>query len=186
MSAKQGEVDATASQVKQKGGSVHKPPEDIPGYGRFAVVADPHGAVFNIMTPIGEGRAAPVAGTPGTAAWNELFAGDLEADFAFYSGLFGWQKSTPIDMGQMGLYQLFSTQVGGNAVGAMMARPPQVPAPVWAYYFNTDDVDAAADRVRRAGGQVTMEPHDVPGGSRVLQCTDPQGAAFGLVQPARG
>lgn len=36
------------------------------------------------------------------------------------------------------------------------------------------------------GGQVTMEPHDVPGGSRVLQCTDPQGAAFGLVQPARG
>lgn len=131
---------------------MHKPPEDIPGYGRFAVVADPHGAVFNIMTPIGEGRAAPVAGTPGTAAWKELFAGDLEADFAFYSDLFGWQKSTPIDMGQMGLYQLFSTQVGGNAMGAMMARPPQVPAPVWAYYFNTDDVDAAADRVRRAGG----------------------------------
>lgn len=180
------DVDAMAARLLEKGGSVHKSPQDIPGYGRFAVVADPHGALFNIMAPNGEGRSAPAPGTPGTPAWNELFAGDLESDFAFYSDLFGWQKSTPVDMGGMGIYQLFSTRVGGEAIGAMMGRLPQVPAPVWSYYFNTDDVHAAADRVRQAGGQVTMEPHDVPDGSRVLQCTDPQGAAFGLVQQAKG
>src|SRR3954471_5722931 len=33
------DVDATAGRVKQAGGTIHKLPEDIPGIGRFAVVA---------------------------------------------------------------------------------------------------------------------------------------------------
>jgi hypothetical protein len=35
--------------------------------------------------------------------------------------------------------------------------------------------------VTRAGGAVVMAPMDVPGGSRVVQATDPQGANFALV-----
>src|SRR3954464_12155051 len=40
------DVDAYAQRVKAAGGTVHKPPADIPGVGRFAVVADPQGANF--------------------------------------------------------------------------------------------------------------------------------------------
>ena len=40
--------DATVARLVEKGGQVHMPAMDI-GPGRFAVVADPWGAVFNVM-----------------------------------------------------------------------------------------------------------------------------------------
>ena len=43
------DCDDAATRVTDLGGEVHVPPTDIPGVGRFAVVADPHGAVFSIM-----------------------------------------------------------------------------------------------------------------------------------------
>ena len=43
------DVDAYAARVKAAGGSVRRAPEDIPGVGRFAVVADPHGAGFMLF-----------------------------------------------------------------------------------------------------------------------------------------
>ncbi|RIK05416.1 MAG: glyoxalase [Acidobacteria bacterium] len=52
------DCDATAEKVKELGGSVIVPPMDIPP-GRFAVVADPAGASFSIMTTKGDLRAAP-------------------------------------------------------------------------------------------------------------------------------
>ncbi|MBJ7609649.1 MAG: VOC family protein [Candidatus Dormibacteraeota bacterium] len=38
--------DQTADRVKELGGTVNMPARDIPGMGRFTVVADPQGAVF--------------------------------------------------------------------------------------------------------------------------------------------
>ena len=50
------DVDAVARQVTGKGGSIHHGPEDIPGIGRFAVAADPQGAVFVLFKGEGEPR----------------------------------------------------------------------------------------------------------------------------------
>ena len=44
------DCDAAAEKVTSLGGVVHRPPADIPGTGRFAVVQDPQGGVFNIIT----------------------------------------------------------------------------------------------------------------------------------------
>jgi predicted enzyme related to lactoylglutathione lyase len=41
-------------------------------------------------------------------------------------------------------------------------------------------VDEAANRVRETGGQVINGPMDVPGGDRIAQCLDPQGAMFAV------
>ncbi|MBN9509107.1 MAG: VOC family protein [Alphaproteobacteria bacterium] len=178
------DVDAYASRVTAAGGTVHKAPEDIPGVGRFAVVADPHGAGFILFKGAGEPPPAAAApGTPGTAGWHELHGGDQPSDFAFYSGLFGWTKADAMDMGAMGVYQLFAA--GGMPVGGMMTKMPGTPAPHWLYYFNVDAIDAAAARVRQRGGQVVLEPTEVPGGSWIIQCVDPQGARFALVAPRR-
>lgn len=40
------DADAKAAEVTKAGGSMIAPPADIPGTGRFAVCADPQGAVF--------------------------------------------------------------------------------------------------------------------------------------------
>jgi len=93
--------------------------------------------------------------------------------------VFGWQKGEAHDMGPMGTYQLFS--VGGMPIGGMFNKPPVVPATFWIYYINVDAVEPAAVRVKAGGGQIANGPMEVPGGSWIVQCKDPQGATFALV-----
>jgi uncharacterized protein len=56
-----------------------------------------------------------------------------------------------------------------------------LPVPFWLYYFNINDIEAAAKRVEAAGGQILYGPTAVPGGSLIIHCTDPQGAVFALL-----
>jgi uncharacterized protein len=87
-----------------------------------------------------------------------------------------------MDMGPMGTYQLFTRQ--DRQIGGMMNKPKEMAnvPPNWQIYFRVPDVDAAAERIKGAGGQVINGPMDVPDGDRVLNALDPQGAAFGLHQ----
>src|SRR5215813_13177 len=173
------DVDDYAERVKQAGGAVLRAPADIPGIARFAVVADPHGAVFNLIKGFSDAPPKwPAPGTPGQTGWRELYAGDGESAFAFYSGLFGWTKAAAHDMGPMGIYQLFS--IDGEVSGGMMTKCEDVPSPRWLYYFNVDDIDAATARVTENGGKILHGPMEVPGGSWIVQCIDPQGALFAL------
>ena len=83
----------------------------------------------------------------------------------------------------MGIYQLFAA--GGVTIGGMMTKPATVPAPFWLYDFNVEGIDAAKDRVRAGGGLIIHGPHEVPGGSWIVHCLDPQGVVFALVAPRR-
>ena len=173
------DLDEALAELAAAGGGVHRAPEAIPDVGRFAVVHDPQGAPFTLFTPSEAGRVMPSPGRrPGEIGWHELHATDLDAAFEFYSGLFGWTRETAIDMGPMGTYQLFAT--GGDAVGGMMRNVGGLPGPLWIYYFIVDGVAAAVARVAAAGGQVVQPPREVPGGSWIAQCVDPQGALFAL------
>jgi hypothetical protein len=174
------DVDAYAKRIKEAGGAIHREPEDIPDVGRFAVAADPGGAVFLIFKPGSDESPVqhdPMA--PGYVGWNELYAEDLDREFAFYSRLFGWTKDTAMDMGPMGTYQIVA--MAGTPSGGMMKRPPQVPHACWNYYIGVDSIEAAAARVKARGGQVLMGPQEVPGGAFVIQARDPQGAHFALI-----
>jgi uncharacterized protein len=175
------DINARAQRVKEAGGYVHREPWDIPTVGRIGVFADPHGAVFCMITPEMTGDPPPPVppGTPGHTGWHELHAGDREEDYAFYANLFGWTKAEAHDMGPMGIYQLFAT--GAQPVGGMMTKTKETPAPFWLYYFNVGNIDEAATRVAAAGGKILNGPHEVPGGSWILQGQDPQGAMFALV-----
>ena len=78
------DVDATARQVQQLGGKVHRQPADIPTVGRFAMVADPQGAVFAIFTP--STPAPPDTDRRpdvGDFSWQELLTTDWQAAWDF-------------------------------------------------------------------------------------------------------
>ena len=178
------DVDAHAARVTATGGTVHRAPQDIPDVGRCCVVSDPNGAAFILFRSMGGAphpRAAPMA--PGHVGWHELQTEDLEGAFAFYAALFGWTQAEAVDMGAMGLYQTFAT--GGAAVGGMMKKMPGVPLPFWLYYFNVVALDAAVTRVTQGGGELLMAPQQVPGGSWIIQCLDPQRAMFAMVASQR-
>ena len=174
------DVDAEVKRVAAAGGAIKRPPTDIPNVGRFAVVADPGGAVFLLFKPNSTEEPKPVAPmTPGHIGWHELMAGDLDREFKFYSGLFGWTKDRAVDMGPMGLYQTFAT--GGAACGGMMKICAEVPHPAWNYYIVVDSVAAAADCAFTRGGKVLNGPMEVPGGAWIVQTLDPQGAHFAMI-----
>jgi predicted enzyme related to lactoylglutathione lyase len=184
------DTDAAANRVVQAGGSLHMGPADIPNVGRFAMVADPGGAVFQLMTPImpEEAPPAPTPNAPGHVGWHELYAADgQEAAFAFYSEQFGWTTAQMMDMGecdgQPGSYRIFAA--GGEPIGAMMNKPAEAPIGAWQFYFTVDAIDAAVGRIQAGGGTVLMGPMAVPDDNWIVMATDPQGANFALVAPKR-
>ncbi len=173
------DVDAAAAKVTASGGRLYVPPTDIPNVGRFAIAADPHGGTLALFKSANPDQDMPAdQEKPGHVGWNELHAGDLATDFDFYSGLFGWKKMDAMDMGEMGVYQMFG--IDDVMLGGMMNKMPDMPVPFWSYYFNVGNIDEGTERVKAAGGQITFGPDAVPGDRFILMGMDPQGAAFAL------
>lgn len=173
------DVDATTAQATELGATVLMPPMDIPNMGRFSVIQDPQGPV--IATWKAFSGAGGHDGPPelGEFSWNELTTGDHEAAFDFYHQLFGWQKLAPMDMGPMGIYQLYGRT--DMPLGGMFNKTADMPGPPsWLYYIRVPDVHEGAKKVVELGGQLLMDPMEVPGGDWIVPCMDPQGAAFAL------
>ena len=178
------DVDASLAAVEAAGGKALMPAMDIEMAGRIAMVADPNGAPFYIMTP----KPPPGASGESTAfspsllgrcAWNELMGADQQAAVDFYTGLFGWSLPEPMDMGEMGKYQFIEHD--GVPIGAIMRKPEQAPVSAWTHYFRVADINAAKAAVEAGGGTIMLDVMEVPGGDWIIQGTDPQGAFFALV-----
>ncbi|MBA4492355.1 VOC family protein [Paracoccus sp. S1E-3] len=188
------DCDATATQITATGGKVLKAPADVPGTGRFAVAADPQGAVFGILQPdMSQMTPEQIAKAQTTGAfdqkkaghgnWNELMTSDPEAGFAFYADLFGWTKGEAMPMGAMGTYQLF--QRNGVDIGAVQGLG-DAPVPVWLPYFGMNgSMTAIIAAIKAAGGKVHHGPAEVPGPAWIAVAQDPQGAWFALVGPEK-
>lgn len=175
------DIDAKTAELKEAGGTVFREPEEVSEIGKFAAVADPQGAPFQLFQPSGEQPDKPKPPTPGTIGWHELNSSNWENAFSFYSKLFDWTKDQAMDMGPMGTYQLFAA--GSDAIGGMMNSQDPSRPPNWQFYICVDNITAAEDRVKSKGGQILFGPQEVPGGAWILQCLDPQGAMFCLVGP---
>lgn len=172
------DVDGTAAKVKRLGGKILAAPMDIPNVGRFAVATDPQGAAFNLFKPLQGGQPA-ASREPGHVGWHELHTSDWPKAFEFYAELFGWTKADAMDMGAMGIYQLFG--INNVPAGAMFNSPAAQAARYWLFYFIVGDIDAAGKRLSEGGGKIMQGPMQVPGGDWIIQAADPQGAAFALV-----
>jgi predicted enzyme related to lactoylglutathione lyase len=183
------DVDSAVASVGTAGGKTLMPAFDIPGIGRIALLADPQGAPFYVMTPTpppgmpkGKSDAFSVD-QPQHVRWNELSTTDSDAAVAFYTGRFGWTQEGEMDMGEIGKYRFI--QQGGTVIGAIMPKMPQVPVSTWTYYIGVDDIGRATTAVQAGGGKITHGPQEIPGGEFSLNGIDPQGAAFGLVGPRK-
>lgn len=113
----------------------------------------------------------------GEYAWVDLNAKDLEAQTAFYEGLFGWEHAdVPIGEGQV--YRVFyldgHTVTAAHQTAAELAGQG-VPS-AWNVYVAVDDVDATVERAIQLGGGEAMPAMDVMGTARTAAILDPTGA----------
>jgi predicted enzyme related to lactoylglutathione lyase len=173
-------IDQAIANVQQLGGKTLSPPIDVPNVGRMRTMLDPQGAMFSLIEPAPGSPDTPE--TPpdiGATSWHELYTTDAPAAMKFYSGMFGWKQTQEMDMGPMGKYYIFGRKFD---LGGMMNKAPemaQVP-PFWGFYFRVQDVHQGAERVKANGGKILNGPMEVPGGDMIVNCMDPQGAAFSL------
>ena len=178
------DADATIEQAVKLGAKVLLPAMTVPQAGRFAVLQDPQGAVFGVITsetPL-QPETDPV---PRDFSWHELTTTDQPAAIRFYESLFGWEKKSEFDMGDMGIYHMFGRD--RFTYGGIMKQVPNGPGTYWLHYIQVpDSADAAAERAKSAGGSMIMGPMEVPGGDRVAVMRDPQGAAFAVHSKGTG
>jgi predicted enzyme related to lactoylglutathione lyase len=173
------DTDAAARQAASLGGRVYHGPEDIPNVGRFAIMADPQGAVFALFTALPGHESPDAPAAVGEFSWHELMADDWKSAWTFYEAMFGWKKQSEHDMGPMGVYVEFERN--GRALGGMFSKGPDMRMPAnWMQYIRVDSADRVVEAVKANGGTVLNGPMEVPGGDRIAQCMDPQGAAFAI------
>lgn len=170
-------VDDTAMRVAQLGGRVVKQPDNIPDTGRFAVVQDPYGATFGLFQPPPNRPGRGATGL-GDFSWFELYTPNPEGAWKFYQTLFGWEKTSAMDMGEMGVYQMFGR--GGGIPNGGIMKPPAGAPPAWMPYALVKDAKAAAAAATANGGTIINGPMEVPGGDWIAQGADPQGAMFAV------
>lgn len=172
------DTDATAAAVTDAGGSLLTGPMDVFEEGRFAVVADPEGAVFSLW----QGRTfggAELLRAPGALGWVELLTRDPAEARRFYPAIFGWTVNSS--------EQYTEWAIDGEEFGGMLRMgndrfSPGTPAH-WMPYFEVTDVDATGRTAAGAGGGVLMDPTATPDGLRIAVLHDPQGAQFGIYTP---
>lgn len=87
-----------------------------------------------------------------------------------------------MDMGpDAGVYFMFKFKGAEASMGGMSnAAKSDGARPEWLHYTNVKNIETAVAQVTESGGQLVHGPMEVPGGSMVAQCVDPQGAAFAL------
>lgn len=174
-------LDESMAKTARLGGRSLSGVIEVPGTGRLSTMLDPQGGLFAIIQPASGEQSPEAPPVNGDVAWRELYTSDVVAAKQFYTDLFGWSDAGAFDMGPTGTYYMF-----GRAfpLGGMMNKTPemaQLPT-AWGIYFRVSNVDEGAGRVTASGGRILNGPMDVPGGDRIVNCLDPQGAAFSLHQ----
>ena len=181
-------ADAAVEASREAGGEVLDGPFDAAPAGRFAVLADPTGAVFCAwQAEIREG--AELVNEPGAWSMSALQTTDPDSRRGVL------RRRVRLGARVLGPVQLFRLPgyVGGTAdqpvprdVVAVMAKLADAgTGSRWDVDFWVHDADATATRALELGGQVVVAPHDrMPFRSAVL--ADSGGAAFSISQLIAG
>ncbi|MFB0613202.1 VOC family protein [Aurantiacibacter poecillastricola] len=179
------DVDASVDQAKAMGASVLMEPMSMEGIGRMAMLADPQGAPFYVMTPVPPASDPDAqsdvfrSDTPGHAAWNELNTQAASEQIEFYTTLFDWQIGEEMPMSGDDFYSFL--MLGETGIGAVSPVKPDDMPSAWMVYFRVADIDAAKSVVEANGGSVMLGPQEVPNDDYIIVASDPAGATLGLV-----
>jgi predicted enzyme related to lactoylglutathione lyase len=119
--------------------------------------------------------------------WSELMSRDPKSSAGFYEEV---AHLTVVPAGE-GADNYWVLLADGQPVGGMTGNHPGTevwpsggPQGHWVGYFASDDVDSASDKAAALGGQKLVGPLDLPDVGRVVVLRDPDGATFGLFDPA--
>jgi uncharacterized glyoxalase superfamily protein PhnB len=161
------DIDATTERARRAGASLERQPADQP-YGRSSVIVDPFGHRWILLRP--PARATRLR--QGDVANVTMVARDAHRAKEFYEAVL----QVPFSSGHPGAWRTDQTRPP-LAIWSSEDAEPEVQLS-----YRVDDIAAAVERVRAAGGHADG-PERKPYGL-IAECADDQGATFRLWQPA--
>lgn len=165
------DLDATVQRVRSAGGTATEP-KDQP-YGRMSACVDNQGLAFSMheMPPGMPAPRPPLNGArQGDPAYLTFRVPDSARARAFYESVLGYRFAPGRTPGGWELHDVapMAGMMGGAAQSTIV--------PMW----RVDDIGAAVERVRAAGGTASEPSHEGYGLAAV--CADDQGVEFYLGQ----
>lgn len=116
----------------------------------------------------------------GQIVWHDHVSTDAESAKRFYGELLGWEFT----LWEGGERPYSMIRVGDKEHGGFIgADPSSGVQPHWGAYV-VAEVDAAVERAREAGGEILVEPNDIPEVGRFGVVADPHGAISAPFAPA--
>jgi uncharacterized glyoxalase superfamily protein PhnB len=169
------DCDATFALALERGATELRPIAE--GHGaRRGTLRDPFGHRWFIATAVADD--VPVEDAPGRrfgdVGYLTLETPDGDRARTFYQQVFGWRADAS---GEPGSFHISSITPPSGIHGGQET-------PEFRVYFRVDDIEATAQRVRDAGGQVLSTGAYESGGNAV--CVDDQGLRFELFRPRPG
>jgi uncharacterized glyoxalase superfamily protein PhnB len=161
------DVDASTERARRSGASVEREPADQP-YGRGSVIVDPFGHRWMLIRP--PARATRLR--QGDVAMVTMVARDANQAREFYEAVL----RVPFASRHPGTWRTGETRPP-LGIWSSEGAEPEVQLS-----YRVDDIAAAVERVRAAGGHAE-EPERKPYGL-LAECADDQGTTFRLWQPA--
>ena len=160
------DIDETTERARRSGASVEREPAEAP-YGRGSVIVDPFGHRWMLLRP--PARATRLR--QGDVANVTMTVRDASRAKIFYEAVL----QVPFSTGHPGVWRTEETRP------PLGIRPSQGAEPQVQLSYRVDDIAAAVERVRAAGGRAD-EPERRRFGLST-ECVDDQGTTFRLWQP---
>lgn len=170
------DCEATFARALERGATELRPIAESYG-ARRGTIRDPFGHRWLIATATAADDV-PIEDAPGRrfgdVGYLTLEVPDGDRARAFYEQVFGWSTDAS---GAPGSFHISSITPPSGIHGG-----PETPE--FRVYFRVDDIEAAAERVREAGGEVISTANYDSGGN--AECLDDQGLRFSLFRPRAG
>jgi predicted enzyme related to lactoylglutathione lyase len=206
------DLDATLRAATLHGAKQRSPVRSYPHRGRQAVLQDPAGVVFGLVSA-DSGDPPDTLAAPGQWIWSALFSSDPDDEAAFYQNVFGYQvydlagqsdqARAATDPNAQPSAQQSLTDSSAAAVSASdgavehleLASADYARASVngmsadqarrgarWLHFVRVEDAAAAAAKAQSLGARILVPPRADRQGGRLAVIADPAGAPLGLMQ----
>jgi predicted enzyme related to lactoylglutathione lyase len=176
------DVGSTFAQALQTHAQARSEPENLPLRGRQALLLDPEGAAFALVTSSsGDPPDDPNPRALGTWGIPSLLARDPGDEAVFYQQLFGYAMVGEPTAAGFERIQLSA----GTLERASVRRLPGGAEPVKPQWISFARVFSTPDTVRQAvklGGHILVAKTLATRGATLAILKDPTGAAFGVIE----
>lgn len=163
-------LDETLERIRQQGGQILQGVQYIPERGRSALVADPQGAVFNIVELSTDvHNAVPVDNE--TWIWHDLITAQPTVAAAWYASIFQLEV---VDLnGGRKLLKKDNVEVATVSVNNFEDSKNQ-----WLPVVGVNDFENTVVKVSQEGGRVALVLPSPAGNGKLALVQDPTGAAL--------